>query len=77
MLILKRLATALYIVVLLIAAGIGIGSAAREHMLIPVALPFAVVLIVAARILGRKAEVACKPSPALFPVGLNFAIMSR
>lgn len=58
MIIVKRFAIAFYILLLLYLAGFGIGSAAREEMLIPVALPFAVILVLAVRFLGEKAELA-------------------
>ncbi len=55
---LKRFITTVYIFFLLIAAGALIGTAAREELLIPVALPFAVGLILAARVLGPRSELA-------------------
>lgn len=58
MVIIKRIGIAFYILFLLYLAGFGIGSAAREEMLIQIALPFAVILILAVRILGEKSELA-------------------
>lgn len=55
----KRVATGLYVIGLLIAAGIGIERAAREQLLVPLALPAAVILILAARVLRPQAELAC------------------
>ena len=58
MIVLKRIAITIYILVLLYLAGFGIGSAAREDMLIQIALPFAVVLILGVRVLGKRSELA-------------------
>jgi hypothetical protein len=58
MVIIKRIAITFYILFLLYLAGFGIGSAAREEMLIQIALPFAVILIIAVRLLGEKSELA-------------------
>jgi hypothetical protein len=56
--VLKRVAVATYLLILLYAAGVGIDLAANERLLIPYALPAAIVLIVAVRVLGKKAELA-------------------
>lgn len=58
MAIVKGAGRTVYIVLLLYLAGLAIGSAAREHMLIPVALPFAAALVLAARVLGPRTELA-------------------
>ena len=58
MTVLKRIAVTVYILVLLYLAGFGIGSAAREDMLIQIALPFAIVLILGVRVLGERFELA-------------------
>lgn len=58
MAIVATVARSSYILLLLFLAGWGIGSAARSQMLIPVALPFAAVLILAARAWGPRTELA-------------------
>ncbi len=58
MTVLKRIAVTVYILVLLYLAGFGIGSAAREDMLIQIAFPFAVILILGVRVLGERFELA-------------------
>ncbi len=58
MTILKPIAITLYILLLVFAAGFGIDSASEHKVLIPFALPFALVLILAMRILGAKYELA-------------------
>lgn len=58
MTVLKRIAVTVYILVLLYLAGFGIGSAAREDMLIQIAFPFAIVLILGVRVLGERFELA-------------------
>jgi hypothetical protein len=56
--ILKRIATAVYILALIFLAGLGIDRAATDKTLIPFALPAAIVLILAVRVFGPKAELA-------------------
>jgi hypothetical protein len=57
--ILKRVAIALYVIGLLIAAGLSIERAAREQLLVPLALPVVGVLILATRVLRPRAEFVC------------------
>jgi hypothetical protein len=68
MTILKRIAIALYIAGLLVAASIGIDRAARDMLLIPMALPAALVLMLATRVLRPQAELVCW---AIFTVWLG------
>jgi hypothetical protein len=56
--ILKRIATAIYILALIYVAGLGIERAANDKMLIPFAFPAALVLLLAVRAFGPKAELA-------------------
>jgi hypothetical protein len=56
--ILKRIATAVYILALIVLAGLGIERAADTKMLIPFAFPAALVLLIALRVFGPKAELA-------------------
>jgi hypothetical protein len=58
MTILKLIGVTLYILLLVFAAGFGIDSASEHKVLIPFALPFAVALILALRVLGAKYELA-------------------
>jgi hypothetical protein len=58
MTILKPIATTLYILLLMFAAGFGIDSASEHRALILFALPFAIALILAMRVLGAKSELA-------------------
>lgn len=55
---LKRIGIAIYIVVALMAASMFIGRASAAGGLVVLALPFAVVLILALRVLGPQAELA-------------------
>jgi hypothetical protein len=55
---LKTTAVAAYVLFLMHAAGLGIDLAAHQRLLIPYALPAAIVLVVAVRVLGRQAELA-------------------
>ena len=45
-----------YVVLLLILAGFGVGAAADSATLIPAALPFALILILGLRLIGAKGE---------------------
>jgi hypothetical protein len=56
--ILKRIATAIYVLALIYLAGLGIERAANDKLLIPFALPAALVLLLAVRVFGPKAELA-------------------
>jgi hypothetical protein len=56
--ILKRIATALYVAVLIYLAGLGIERAATDKLLILFALPAALMLLLAMRVFGPKAELA-------------------
>ena len=56
--ILKRIATAVYILALIYLAGLGIDRAATDKTLIPFAFPAALVLLFAVRVFGPKAELA-------------------
>lgn len=63
-----RVGAGAYAFALLIATSIGVGAAARGHLLIPVALPFAGVLIGALRLVRPTAE---RHAWALFTVWLG------
>lgn len=63
-----RVGAGLYAFALLIATSIGVGFAARGHLLIPVAVPFAGVLIAALRLLRPAFE---RHAWALFTVWLG------
>ena len=56
--ILKRIATAVYILALICFFAIGLLNAENNQMLIPFAFPAALVLLLAARAFGPKAELA-------------------
>ena len=56
--ILKRIATAVYILALICFFAIGLLNAENNKMLIPFAFPAALVLLLAARAFGPKAELA-------------------
>ena len=58
MIALKRVAVSVYVLALVWAAGLGIALAAAERLLIPFALPAAAALVLAARVLGPRAELA-------------------
>lgn len=68
-----RLGSGAYAFVLLVATSIGVGAAARGHLLIPVAVPFAGVLIAALRVLRPTAE---RHAWALFTVWLGTTYLS-
>ncbi len=56
--IVKKIGIAIYILLLIYFAGLGIERAANDKMLITFALPAAVVLLLAVRVLGKPAELA-------------------
>jgi hypothetical protein len=58
MIVLKRVAVAVYVLFLIHTAGLGIDLAAQQRLLVPYAFPAGIVLILAVRVLGRKAELA-------------------
>jgi hypothetical protein len=58
MVVLKTVAVVAYVSFLMHAAGLGIDLAANQRLLVPYALPAAIVLVVAVRVLGKKAELA-------------------
>ena len=70
--ILKRIATAVYILALICFFAIGLLNAENNKMLIPFAFPAALVLLLAARAFGPKAELA---SWSVFTVLLVSAYM--
>ncbi len=63
----KRVATGIYLVALLFAASWGVSAATRAGVLIPIAVPFALILIVAARLAGPQPELIAW---AVFTAGL-------
>lgn len=63
----KNIALTVYIVLLIIAAGFGVGAATQAGVLIPAAVPFAFALILLMYFMGVKAELI---SWAAFTVGL-------
>jgi hypothetical protein len=56
--ILKRIATAVYLLALIYLSVLGFEQAADTTMLIPLAFPAALVLVIALRVFGPKAELA-------------------
>jgi hypothetical protein len=58
MIVLRRVAVAVYVLFLIHTAGLGIDLAAQQRLLVPYAFPAGIVLILAVRVLGRKAELA-------------------
>jgi hypothetical protein len=56
--ILKSVAKTIYIILSVLAAGYSIDSASEGRILIPFALPFAVMLVLTVRFLGAKTELA-------------------
>lgn len=63
----KNVALTLWIVILLIAAGFGVGTATQAGVLIPTAVPFSLVLVLIMFFMGAKAELI---SWAAFTAGL-------
>lgn len=63
-----RTGEAIYAIVVLLLTSVGVGAAARRGILIPVAVPFAAVLVVALRLLRPPAE---RAAWALFTVWLG------
>ncbi len=68
-----RVASAAYALLILLLTSAGVGAAARRGILIPVAVPFAGVLIVALRLLRPSAE---QGAWALFTVWLGTTYLS-
>ena len=70
--ILKRIATAIYILALICFFAFGLLNAANDQMLIPFAFPAALALLLAARTFGPKVELA---SWSVFTILLGSAYM--
>jgi hypothetical protein len=72
MAVLKPIAMTCYLVLLILAAGLGIDRASEGKMLIPFAFPLAVFLILALRVFGGKSELA---GWAIFTVWLGITYL--